>query len=1283
MKKSKAITRLIQVSVLVLLFVTVLLQIQSVGTASSISEELIYWERARLLVGQGGLSQYDGSSLASLGYSLLLVPICLLINSPYAAYKAAVLLCGFFYCVSYIISVMAAKKMFPKENERFLSIACFFVVVCPVFTFAKCFTGPEWIILFLMWLILYLLVSLWNEYKKEKLVALAACLALMGFFQISSIGAILAAVILLGIFVKHKKLDENSYLTFILCLLICFAIGNFAERGILSGLYQEYEVEVSSSFEVLMDGISAGWKKDSFAGFLNSLIGKLFVSAVGSFLIVCAGYWFIIKESFIQIKKKTLSDNYMMSCIVFLPFVIQLIIWAVYSNSLAVAEGLTSISNMEVFLLPVILLGIVQIKNSVHWEKELTGYVLFMCISAFVTANLYQKNGVGSIFKVNSSIMLILHNGTRKPVAIVYMAACIAILAGIVLFGCLKSNFNKQSINKVLKGIGATGALVVCVLLNVFMLKSTAVYSNDYTMQYAAPVASLLSEIRTEAEYYYVYGGSNDGNAVNIQSLVPEKKINTINNNRESRVEFFEAADKETDEIVLITGTNKSFIDTTLGDYLDEYRLLYTTAKHAVWAYRGSDICQELDQAVCSRVESLALTDIEVEEPEEIQTDELSTETVTELETREELSSEEAEESEIVVETEGITETEFQTETETSKETESDTENQTVKTESENKSGYSATHTYGGDVILAPGTYRLEVYFQRNETAADLEGTLSVLSDGEKISSKKISSDIFDENGKGAVVIEFTSRAMMINFKVTIKGTIAAEAEVTDIYYWKQNSAYTVGLNGGITKNACDTILNLDELCGTVGTVAYVADIMTEKSDISVRCFEDRMPGYEVAVVSKEELRSLDTDYLIGVTSSHPYFGAMDRYSIIRRNAYYTVLVRNDSAQYRKYLEEEGRLLSEGEEIKLTAFLGKDISLTTPFALEAGSYNYRLRLLYNPEELSGVSSDVIGTICIFDGEDILLEKAHTKADLVGDGSGKTEIIVPFTLRDKADELLCTFVPEGDVMVEIIPQGIELAAEKYQFGQEENLKEFYDLVNDLGNTRCAVVLTDKEVDKAQISYEFLQQKMPKCEMTILTYEQANNYNGDTFLITYGFSKSYMQLLGNYSIIGHAGRYTLWAKSNGELLLRSIASGAQILSNGKKISPESVVAASGEKEAIINLPKATYNVTMKVDADQIDNEDTIVARLLRDKTEKEIREEIDELIDAGYSTREAESAIEIQVICGDASYKPYQFDETSSILIVLRTNGQKIINLMADVYSWHGCEIEVEMLWIELV
>ena len=93
MKKSKAITRLIQVSVLVLLFVTVLLQIQSVGTASSISEELIYWERARLLVGQGGLSQYDGSSLASLGYSLLLVPICLLINSPYAAYKAAVLLC--------------------------------------------------------------------------------------------------------------------------------------------------------------------------------------------------------------------------------------------------------------------------------------------------------------------------------------------------------------------------------------------------------------------------------------------------------------------------------------------------------------------------------------------------------------------------------------------------------------------------------------------------------------------------------------------------------------------------------------------------------------------------------------------------------------------------------------------------------------------------------------------------------------------------------------------------------------------------------------------------------------------------------------------------------------------------------------------------------------------------------------------------------------------------------------------------------------------------------------
>ena len=81
----------------------------------------------------------------------------------------------------------------------------------------------------------------------------------------------------------------------------------------------------------------------------------------------------------------------------FLIFVTELFLVILYDNSRSTAVALTSVNYIETVLPPMLLLGAVQIRRSACWVKELTGYLLTLCLCALVTANLYQTQGIGSI----------------------------------------------------------------------------------------------------------------------------------------------------------------------------------------------------------------------------------------------------------------------------------------------------------------------------------------------------------------------------------------------------------------------------------------------------------------------------------------------------------------------------------------------------------------------------------------------------------------------------------------------------------------------------------------------------------------------------------------------------------------------------------------------------------------------------------------------------------------------------------------------------------------------
>ena len=1298
MKQNKYASRIIQLLAVAVLAGLSLYTALNTGILSNLGQEEIYWERARFLLGQGGASNYNGSSLCSLGYSLVLVPICAVLKSPYAAYKAAVLLNGGFLCLGYLVSVRTARKLFSEEKTTFLSAACFFAALCPALAASRSFTGPEPLLILLVWISLYLLLSIREKYGRGKLIGLAACMILAGFLQIAFLGVIGAATVLLGLYVKQKRVGETSFLYFCLAVLIGLALGNVAERIFLYSFAKDMDLTVVSSLELFLDSLMNGWENNYLLGIFRGLCGKLHALMAGSFLLLAPGLWYCIRGLFPARGTEGEKKRRIFCPEIFLIFALQLLFVILYDNSRSAAVALSSVSYIETVLPPMLLLGAVQLRRSTCWVKELTGYLLVFCLCALVTANLYQTQGITSISSSNNGILMLFQDWDMTPVAVVYSSACLVILAAILMCFCLKSSLKRRWMNRALAAAGFLGIGGGFLVFGLLVCRHTAIHSNESSTRTIAPIASVISETGAVGECSYLMGTGNDQNVSILQSLTPVQPIQMEKNNGKERAEFYEEVrNGERAADVIITGTGEDLVEEIMPEELPEYRLIYMTRSYGLWTKRGSETEQSLAEAVSERLQYLELRSI-VDQEEELVSDE---EVVEENEDAEGLTEAEAEDSDGEASIEENHQEEMEEAAEKEKEDDaaveeldeeetaaedgedSDEEFEKAEIEAETEDGEESEEeengltdqkeTYGGGAYLAQGTYRMEIYFKRTDSAEGLTGQIRLSDSNGTIFTETVDSSIFAEGNTGAAVVEFTSREVIRNLRVVISGTLAGHTEVTDIYYWKTSPAYTVGMNGtNSTEAPCEAILEVEALCENKGTVAYVGDVMTDHSDLSTKCFETALLGYTVEVLSKKESEDTDATYLIGPTASHSYYYAMDQYSVMDKTRFYTVLVRNDSEQYEKFTENGGTILSEGRRLLSEAFTEEETA-AGPFALDEGSYIFRGEI----EERTG--ADPV-TVVLKNGEDVIAEETL-------DGNA-TEAELAFALPKRCAQLSCTAETEEGDTLEIFGWSIELTSEKYQFGQEEaKLEQLFDIINDLGAgvTVAAVQEADK-IREEDTQYDYLQEQLPDARVEVRSYAEANGAADDPLLLTCGLSADYFRLAGKYCILGHAGEYTLWARCEGENVQKAIENGVEILSSARKISPASLMAVTGAKnetEAIAELPEAVYNLYLEVDVSEIDPDDTIEFTILCDKTEDEIEDEIQGLEDAGYTRKEAKKEVEEQAVCGNATYEAYGLDGEQEMVYAIRTNqSRQYENLQIDVYTWNMDEVPNKIIWIEI-
>lgn len=1210
MQREKAFNRFFQVGLLVLTVMIAFTLLDRTAIISYIGQENIYWERARFLAGQECYIS-ESSSLCSLGYSLFLVPICLLVNSPYAAYKIAILLnCVFFYA-GYIISVIIAKKMFEEENQIFLSFVCFIVAICPIFTISKIFTGPDTLVIFLVWIVLYQLIKISENGKKVNVIILAACLIGLNFLKITLLPFSIGIAVMLMIYVKQHKVSEEIYVVFLISLLTGMFIGVSMENSVLFHYTMDSDISLVSSFAVFKEGIETGWKNGYLLGIFRMIFGKMYILIIGSLLTVLAGFFFLFCNVRVLYKAKKGNWRNEISIIYLVALGIQLITISIYDNAKGVNE-ITSLFNIEILLPFLLVVGLIQIKNTRINQRNLLIGLGGLCLSTFATAATYRANGIKNISSISNSVLFLWQLDEMNAVSTIYFATCVILAVSVTIWFVLCKDILKKNVKKIVCLMLGIFLMFFCLIANDVVFNANSKSAVESNVNEIGGIAAVLNE--NENEVYYLNGSSTyESNVQILQSLMPTKKINIIQNAEISREEFWEYVDKENKEIVLVTGVKSSFLDSIIASELENYAINYMTNKFVIWTRREAEINEKIEKIVENRIENIIL-------------------------------------------------------------------------KTEKKSGKKKVLKYGGDLSLAPGTYSINICFQATENFESLNGTIKIKDSEKTITQYTISSNILNENGVGIASMEFSSRDIMEDIMVEITLNNLVDAEITEVYYRKIDSSFTIGINDDKSiKTICQAIEELDEWSELKGKIAYIANNNAEFQNTSLNGLQQKLSEYDLKIISKDMLQNIDVEYLIASTTSHSFFDAMDRYSIIKRERDYTLLVKNDSLQAEIYQKHNKSFLSKENRVSIDAFETADES--DGIVLEAGTYRYNVELKFDDLEKINWTHENVGMIVISNADEILVEQEISVGLLEKLDTNVVSISIPFALRKKSSNLVCKYIAKS-ATCSIELREIEIISEKYQFGAEEELlSDFYTVINSLGkNVTLSVVVSESIIENGSYSLDFLQNHVPDADIRMINYSQAKGMIEDTLLLTFGISKNYMELLGKYSIVGHAGQYTLWARDDGSLLQKVIAQGGRILNSGDRISPESIAAASGneyEKGVITGLPAGTYDLLIELDVTDVTYDDTIEIIVYSGRSEEDIEEDIEALIEEGYTKKEARRTVVRREKCGSATFKAYQFEQGENLLVLSSAKyGKTATNLTVDAYTWNACDVEGKIVWVTM-
>lgn len=1122
-KKNKTNLRILQIVLLILIFASFIPGILNAGQMLLDEDESRVWGFAYSLFGVDWSTYMKQNSLISFGYSILLAPvIAVLQGRPGAIYKAAVLGNGIVSCLSYLLLLYIASRLFPRKDRRLLSGLCAGIFFLPGVAAVKYAAVPDMIIMLLICGAVACMVSMEEEAKTWKAVLFVVMAAIGTWFHAGMICVTIASFLVLYHWYKTRKLKENTILCMGILGVSVVGGGFLIEKIWLYQISSNTLLGLKGSMEVFVTTVLEAWNSQGLLEGIEAILVKGFVLGLATILLIYPGIGKIFKRE----GAKPTIRLFLMSA-----FALTLCAMSFYHVGTGRTAALADVRILMPYAGIFSIAGVVCLlegKEQKLWISACFFGILtilaFNTLSGVSMANTSAFSSIlfTNVFEMDGDVL-----GGR-----IYLAALVALVLFILSFQLalagkkIHSRHMYQTLGLIagVAGLSVVNGFVFCQ----DVLEETKLRENRYENIVAA-----LSQNQEEIPLFYLKEGkSQDEEIVRLQYLCGRKQILLLESKKQSlsdyekaQISYYQEIRKEGMPFYGLVSAESPHIRR----YAEEYRMVELSDSYAVLTEKGS-LAEQLSKEIVS----------------------------------------------------------------------------------------DRIHVVGDEqeLNLAPGTYEATVEVREDALGDSREGKLRVLEDGKVMKTTALE---FNQAAKGKALagINFSSDTILDNVTFVAVNSNGEEIPIETTAYRKSDVVYTIGVNEETElRSICNRILSIDENGVGKGSVGVICDGELGDSYNSLEFLKTVLDGYEIDSLDKEEKSSYD--YLICPTVTGAYYYFMEDYSLIEKNSGFVLMVQNESQRYEKLASDETAILSDGYLLNYQGLSKRKGS--EAISLDRGNYRYVIQL--EAEGIDTAEDPEIGQVVLKEGKRKLASYKLRAEDF--DENGRAQIGLVLNTADNLKSLTYEVRAEGQVSIEAEPMGVELLADKYEVGSEEEdgLKGLLEKVNQIDETsRIYYVTSVREREEKQFSLKDIQEMAEEHPITVASKSEVKYIKEDCYLLLRGFSSSSMDLAKYYTMIAVQGDYSLWVTNHGSLMAEVLNRGMGVMNSGERF-PAALLRQdeSMEENELGPLRKGTYEASITIKGLDQGAQDNLVLQIVQSKSEKEINDGIDEVMQMQIETGE---------------------------------------------------------------
>ena len=344
--------------------------IQKICGFTMYPDEFGYWASAASVVG------YNWSETASLGfyysfgYSLILVPILVIIRDGVMAYRAAVFINMLLMCISVFLFGKIIEKVFPATKNSVKILIGGAAVLYPAWIFYMQMTMVESVLMFVFSLDIYLFYKFMENKKVSAAIALAVVLIFGYCVHMRMIGILISGVLVCLCRLIGEKGNKKVFFIWFGIIMLLFEITLYLKNLTITTVFSFAGEDV-----LAVNDYGSQWGKFAeiftFIGMkklICGVVGKLYYLGLASFGTFYWAFAWCLNES-IQlirqmVRKEDVHPRQWLALFLFLAVTGQVLISSIYMYDTDVIDCLVYGRYNELLVPVMMLIGIIAMSKS-------------------------------------------------------------------------------------------------------------------------------------------------------------------------------------------------------------------------------------------------------------------------------------------------------------------------------------------------------------------------------------------------------------------------------------------------------------------------------------------------------------------------------------------------------------------------------------------------------------------------------------------------------------------------------------------------------------------------------------------------------------------------------------------------------------------------------------------------------------------------------------------------------------------------------------------------------